>query len=37
MNEDTKNALIKFSKAIAKTAITAGVALITSLCAQCGI
>lgn len=37
MNEQTRDALIKFAKAIAKTALTAGVALITTLCTQCGI
>lgn len=37
MNEDTKNALVKFGKTVFKTIFTAGVALVTTLLTQCGI
>lgn len=37
MNQDTKNALIKFGKTIFKAVFTAGVALVTTLLTQCGI
>lgn len=37
MNEQTKDALIKFGKTVAKTVFTASVALITTLLTHCGI
>lgn len=37
MNENTKEALIKFAKTVCKTVFTAGVALATTLLTQCGI
>lgn len=37
MNEKTKSALIIFFKTVGKTVFTAGVALATTLLAQCGM
>lgn len=37
MNENTKQALIKFGKSVFKTIFTAGVALATTLLTQCGL
>lgn len=37
MTAQTKQALVKFGKTVAKTAFTAGVALATSILTQCGI